>query len=324
MILLLAIPSAWTAELQPEVAFLKGLNELELIPEDRRKLLWFYGAGDPRITDLDVQALRKANRFLIKAAEAGIAEAQYYYATTGALEISDFGKARVPLTNKNGVIVRDKKGRIRYTKNRAQEHTEKWLFKAADNNHIEANLSLGRVALLENDLGPFLFDQTRLPYLERAKQLGSIEAHNRLSEWQTAENRRETLKAKGLNNTPDDLYLLSQEYTLISANGPNEKLERKFLKQAADLGHAKSQKLFARYIWNVDRDHAAHYYSLLHDSGDIDATYTLGTYEACRGDADESRRYFQLAVDRGHPSASYAIAELNQFGVEEWTCDFPD
>ena len=255
--------------------------------------------GISEATPDELAAIARATGSFRVAAEAGIAEAQFRY----ALMLSLSKPAGINLAN-----------------SQADPEYLKWMKKAADQDHAGAIHILGMRAYVSMQASAAVpADDEYLPYLERAAELGFEDARLMLQQYRL----KAELPARAADGDPQAQKehaknLFIEGRALNKPELVEEALE--LMKAAADGGD--SEALLFAGIWSWPRDPlAAENFLLAAAAGqDSKAMMSLGNLYACSGDADASRRWFIAAQQLDHPEARYAIAELDEWGLEEWDC----
>ena len=197
---------------------------------------------------------------------------------------------------------------------------EPWLRKAAAQDHPAANFLLGRRAVRDWTVPghTIVSNPSYLPYLERAAELGWPEATELLDE--LAKTNALPQEAVGGNPTAmRDLALVRYEqymqHSQISDAPPDIKA---LMRVAADGGDIVAMRHTAN--WSSDAAVIEKYLLLAATREDSEATYKLGTFYACMGDAERAERLFDAAAALGNEFARISLDELAEFGVEGWDC----
>ncbi|MDX1508384.1 MAG: hypothetical protein R3358_08895 [Woeseiaceae bacterium] len=255
--------------------------------------------GVDKATPDELAALDRATRSFLVAAEAGLAEAQFRY----ALMLS--------LRKPRATSLRDFQADTEYLE---------WMKKAADQDHAGAIHILGMRAYataLTSATVPA--DDEFLPYLERAAELGFEDARLMLQQYRL----KATLPERAGDGDPQAQKeyaknLFSEGRAFDRTELVEEALE--LIKAAADGGDVEALRLAGTWSWPQDPDAAEHYLLAAAAGQDSKAMISLGNLYACNGDEQASRRWFVAAQQLRHPEARYAIAELDEWGLDEWDC----
>ena len=251
-------------------------------------------ASSAELASLD----RAASSFLV-AAEAGIAEAQFEYARLLGV--------RRPRPSDLSEYAPD------------PEYL-RWMKKAADQDYPLAIYMLGMQAYSSIVMpGGATADNEFLPYLEKAAELGFEEAQNMLEQYR----HDEALPRRAASGDAEAQreYAIDLNFQGRAGNRPElveEALE--LMKAAADGGDSEALRLAGNWSWPQDPEASENYLLAAAAGQDSKAMMSLGNLYACKGDAKASRRWFVAAQQLKHPEARYAIAELDEWGLDEWDC----
>lgn len=283
------------ADRDPEAALVLGWYEMHARIGTQR-LEKFALRGIDGATPAERESVDRAVEYFRMAAEGGIAEGQYRYALAVALR-------------------RPKPKNIEETQP-DPEHVF-WLKKAAEQDHPAAIHMLGSLAGYPFDgFGMSLQRQEYLPYLERAAALGFRDSQELLALFREAEE----LPGRAAAGDAD----AQREYAIVlmrqQPSNPTEALT--LMKKAADAGDQKAMLQLAYWLWPDNPTDAESYLVMAAELDSRSAYFALGNLYACQDDVEDSRRWFQRAHRMGHPETRFTLADLDEWGTEDWDCRF--
>ncbi|MEM1264064.1 MAG: hypothetical protein AAGH76_16825 [Pseudomonadota bacterium] len=277
----------------PDSQFAVGYYHLlGVIGEERLRIIVLLGTDE--LTTSEREHFNKGTSLLRLAAEAGIVDAQYVF----------------------GLVSNVSQNANVHVENRAQhDESEKWLIRAADADHPQANLLLGRRALpFAPRFGPFIEKPAYERFLIRAAELGVLDAIDllkRIEETAAAANDPSTLTPVEKRNLAFDLAL---------RRDPTPPKAVALMKAAADEHNIEAMLTMARWNWPEAPSVAQEYLLKAAEAGNVNATHGLGELHACTGNVKEARKYFVLAKKLGHAVAALSIEELDEWGIDDWSC----
>lgn len=268
----------------------------------------FYGRiGSDRLRIISVQGIKKATSvekaaldraigYFRRGAEAGLADAQFQYAFATSIK-------------------KPKPENI--LEFRLDEEHLDWLRKAADQDHRGALSMLASYSAMPDiDDTAEILRPDLLPYLERAAELGDEDAIRLLGRVEKARQ----LPAEAEAGDPAAQRIYARKLYSQRPRDTEQALE--LMRSSADAGDLEAMKYAGLWSWPGNKDDTVKYLKMAAEFSDSKAMMALGNTYACLGDAPESRRWFEKARAMEHPEARYAIAELDEWGIEEWECRY--
>ncbi len=269
------------------------------VSPDRLRHIRFHGYEEA--TAAERRHIEQGVEHLRAAADAGDPDGQYWYAIF--LCLVDSSKT-------------------------ARVECDRWHALAAEQGHVDANFMLGRRALspasltLDNRRRFVVSDESRLGFLQRAAELGHLEAIVLLENVQETDRQIGELEARAIAGDPE----AQREWAWRFAGGAHDDRDEfiRWLKKAADQGDLVAARQLGKALLDRDLEAGRRYLTAAADSGDVEAVTSLGDVAACTGDLDVARRHFERAIELGDETAQYALADLEASGSANWHCPYVD